>query len=437
MKEEEEKQKISFQTLKGMHDILPENYLYYQNFYDKAEEIADYYGFKPIQTPILEKMDLFTASIGETSDIIEKQMYTLKTKGGDHLALRPEGTAPVMRSYLEHGMFTLPQPIMLWYEGSFFRHENPQKGRLREFQQFGLEIIGESKPIAEVTVIRVLTLILEEIGIKSYTVHINSLGDKDCKNIYRKELLVYYKKKLNNLCKDCKRRFKENPLRLLDCKEEKCIEMKKDAPQMISYLCEACKNHLKETLEFLDASEIPYLLDNYLVRGIDYYSRTVFEIFTEERNGLDQNEEMQKIALSSGGRYDTLAKTIGKRDFPAAGGAIGIDRAMQVLKNKNVHIRSKRSPKVFFIQIGPAAKYKSIMLIEMFRKAHLPVSQSISKENIRGQLRIASKLNIQYALILGQKEVLDNTIIIKDMNTMEQETVSISKVIDVIKNKLK
>lgn len=412
-----------------MADILPEDYIFYQNIYDKAEEIASYYGFQPIKTPLLEKAELFTTSIGIATDIVEKQMYLLKTRGGDKLALRPEGTAPVMRSYLEHGMHNLPQPVMLWYKGSFFRHENPQKGRSREFQQFGLEIINEAKPVAEAIIIQVLKLTLEELGVGPVIVHINSIGDKECRANYRKELVHYYRKKEKNLCKDCQRRLKTNPLRLLDCKEQKCLELKEEAPQIIDYLCAPCKEHLKEVLEFLDSRQISYFLNTNLVRGLDYYTRTVFEIF-EDREGASD-------ALAAGGRYDYLAKTLGKKDFPAAGGAIGVDRTVELMKEKKIAAKHKRPAKVFLVQLGTAAKYKSLEIIEMFRKAHLPLSQSISKDSLRGQLKLAGKFNAPYALILGQKEALENSIIVRDMESGTQESVAIEKVVEVIKNKIK
>ncbi len=302
MANKKQQKDILLQMPKGMHDILPEDYPFYQNFFETGEKIANYYGFQPIQTPHLEKVDLFTAAVGETTDIVEKQMYTLKTRGGDRLVLRPEGTAPVMRAYLKHGMHTRPQPVMLWYKGSFFRHENPQFGRFREFQTFGLEILGEENSIADATIIKVTATILEELGLKNYIVKINSIGDKECRNIYRKELSAYYRRRINQLCKDCKRRLKENPLRLLDCKEEGCKELKKDAPQMINYLCSECKNHFKEVLEILDTLNIPYLLDPYLVRGLDYYTRTVFEFFLDEKE--EQKEEspspFKNVALLGG-----------------------------------------------------------------------------------------------------------------------------------------
>lgn len=424
--------KLNIQSPKGMHDLLADEYILYQNVFDKAEEIASYYGFKPIQTPHLESVELFTATVGATSDIVEKQMYYIKSDGDSNLVLRPEGTAPVMRAYIEHGLHTLPQPVMLWYKGSFFRHENPQKGRFREFFQFGLEMIGEGKPIGEAIIIQIFTLALKELGLGPIIVHINSVGDKECRGEYRKKLIAYYRKHLPNLCKDCKRRFKENPLRLLDCKEEKCAEIKRNAPQSIDSLCAPCKQHFKENLEFLETNNINYYLDTKLVRGLDYYTRTVFEIFLDKEDG----GETPSLALAAGGRYDPLAKILGKRDVPAVGGGIGVDRVAMAMQEKKIAPKPKRTPKVFLIQLSQSAKQKSMSIIEMFRTANIYIAQSISKDNLNSQLSLASRMNVPYVLILGQKEVLENSIMVRDMATGAQESVPMEKVVEIIKKKI-
>ncbi len=458
---------LLLQTPKGMRDILPEEYPFYQNFFEQAEEIAAYYGFQPIQTPHLEKIDLFTSAIGETTDIVEKQMYTFKTRGGDHLVLRPEGTAPVMRAYLKHGMHTRPQPVMLWYKGSFFRHESPQFGRWREFQSFGLEILGETNSIADATIIRVATAILEDVGLKNYIVHINSIGDKECKNVYRKELTNYYRRKINHLCKDCKRRLKENPLRLLDCKEESCKKLKQEAPQMINYLCLDCKTHLKEVLEILDTLNIPYILDHYLVRGLDYYTRTVFEVFLDSPRESEKNEiptlagsevgiptsdadsrsvgkdeppekpsQLKNLALCGGGRYDDLSKVLSNKDVPAVGMAMGAERVIMALHEKKLLRQHSRNPKIFFIQIGAAAKRKSLILTEMFRKANMPIAQSVTKDSLKSQLKIAAKLGAPVILMLGQKEAIEDTLIVRDANLGGQDIIPFSKAVEFVKKKL-
>ncbi len=439
MANKKQQKDILLQMPKGMHDILPEDYPFYQNFFETGEKIANYYGFQPIQTPHLEKVDLFTAAVGETTDIVEKQMYTLKTRGGDRLVLRPEGTAPVMRAYLKHGMHTRPQPVMLWYKGSFFRHENPQFGRFREFQTFGLEILGEENSIADATIIKVTATILEELGLKNYIVKINSIGDKECRNIYRKELSAYYRRRINQLCKDCKRRLKENPLRLLDCKEEGCKELKKDAPQMINYLCSECKNHFKEVLEILDTLNIPYLLDPYLVRGLDYYTRTVFEFFLDEKE--EQKEEspspFKNVALLGGGRYDYLSRILSNKDVPGVGMQVGAERIIMLLQEKKLLKRQEKHPKIFFIQIGSMAKRKSLLLTEMFRKANIPIAQSVTKDSLKSQLKIASKIGVSFILMLGQKEALEDTIIVRDTGLGSRDIVPFSKIVEFVRKKLK
>ncbi|PIR58174.1 MAG: histidine--tRNA ligase [Parcubacteria group bacterium CG10_big_fil_rev_8_21_14_0_10_38_31] len=458
MSAKEKDKKEILQTPKGMRDILPEDYAYYSIIYDKIESIAEYYDFKPIQTPHLEKIELFTTAVGETTDIVEKEMYTLKTKGKDHLALRPEGTAPIMRSYIANGMQSRPQPVLLYYKGSFFRHENPQKGRLREFQQFGLEILGERKGVAEATIIKIFLTAIQELGGKDLIVHINSIGDKECRNAYKKELISYYRKKINHICRDCKNRIKTNPLRLLDCKEEKCQEIKKEAPKMIDYLCQHCREHFKDTLELLDAFEVPYIVDHTLVRGIDYYSRTVFEIFPaptkeeetknmEETKGVEiLEEENKKIiikkkesvsALAAGGRYDELGKILSKKEIPASGGAIGMERLISFLKERGVKPKAKKKPKIFFVQLGTSAKFKGFEVTERLRKAGIPISQSFAKEGLSDQLKIASKLNIPYAIILGQKEALEESLILRNMDNRSQDIVLINDIVEVIKKKIK
>lgn len=453
------------QTPKGTRDILPHDIPFWGYAESRAREIATYYGFKPIRTPHIEKQEIFSVTLGGTSDVVEKQMYSFRTRGGDALALRPEGTVPAIRSFMEHGMQSWPQPVMLTYNGSFFRHESPQKGRFREFGQIGLEIIGEEGAIADATVIRVTSLIVSELNIGQFIVHINTLGDKACRPNYRKELVNYYRRKINYLCKDCKRRLKENPFRLLDCKEEKCVEMKKDAPQMIEYVCDNCKKHFREVLEYLDKLAVPYYLNPHLVRGLDYYSRTVFEIFLEQpadeirsseaarvaeksddapNEGktdalvVDKPESAPKdqapgLALVAGGRYDYLAELLGGKKLPGVGAAMGTDRLVEELSKKRPEIAKVGAPNIFLIQLGPLAKQQSLVLLEEFRKMHLSVASSLAKDSLKAQLRIADIAGAQFALILGQKEAIDGMIIIRDMRSGVQETVVQSKIAEHIR----
>lgn len=427
------------QNVKGMRDLVGDQVFAFQGFFEKAAEIALYYGFKPIETPILEKEELFTRGVGEVTDIVGKEMYSLRTKGGDKLAMRPEGTAPVMRAYIEQGMQTLPQPVLLYYHGPFFRHESPQKGRYRQFYQFGIEVLGTTKSIADAMIIKVFIAILTEAGITNTQLEINSIGDKECRHIYRRELVNYYKKHAKNICADCRERLKNNPLRVLDCKNPKCQPIKKGAPESITYLCSACKSHFKEVLEYLETMGIPYMINPNLVRGLDYYSRTVFEISelptenqpeeTDDKNDkkTDVSEEKAApLAIASGGRYDYLAKMIGsKKDIPAVGGGIGVDRVILSPNYANLAPRIVKKPKIFFIQLSFDAKLKSFEVIEILREARIPVAHSLSKDSLGVQLAIAEKSRTPYTIILGQKEAIDGTVIVRNMNNRSQDTVKI------------
>ncbi|MBI2023382.1 histidine--tRNA ligase [Candidatus Giovannonibacteria bacterium] len=439
---------------KGMRDMLVADIRYKEKILEKAREIAEFYGFQPIKTPHLEHTELFERPLGDASDVVEKQMYTLKTKGGDSLTLRPEGTAPIVRAYAENGMVSWPHPVKLYYSGSFFRHENPQKGRLREFHQFGIELLGDHDAIMDALAIKVLYLAITELGLKNILVHINSIGDRVCRPQYKKELTAYYRKKINYICKDCKRRLKDNPLRLLDCKDPGCQEQKAGAPQMVDFLCEECKTHFREVLEFLDEAGIPYTLDHNLVRGFDYYGRTVFELFLErgakekgqEKEKIDaveakpENgaaEEPSSIALGGGGRYDELMYILGGRPLPAAGGGLGVERIIHEMKLAEISPKIPPEPKVFLIQIGPAAKKRSFMLLEEMRKAGIGVGESLSRDNLRTQLNIAAKVGAKISLILGQKEAMTDSIILRYMDEGVQETVLQKKMVERIKEKLK
>lgn len=423
--------KPKFQSPKGMHDILADDQKYFSKIYNVIENIASFYQFSKIDTPILEDSQLFLKGIGLATDIVGKQMFNLKTKGGDYLTLRPEGTAGVVRSYIEHGMFNLPQPIKLWYFGPFFRYESPQAGRFRQFWQFGFESFGEESPVVDAQIIQIFYNILKELKIKNLIVEINSVGDSQCRPYYKKILANYFKSREAVLCSDCKRRLKENPLRILDCKEEKCQQVRAQAPQILDHLCDECRKHFKEVLEFLDEIELPYHLNPYLVRGLDYYTKTVFEI-------MEDSEEGKRIgALAGGGRYDNLVKVLGGKNTPACGGAGGTERIVAIMKNKKIKLQELASAKVFLAQLGNLAKRKSLKLLEDFRKEKILVAESFGRDSLKSQLSRADRLGVKYVLILGQKEALENTIIIRDMKTGKQETVKLDRVVREMKKRLK
>lgn len=420
-----------FRSPTGMHDILPEDQKYFDKIYELVKEIADFYNFKKIETPILEERELFSRGVGLATDIVQKEMFSLKTKGGEYLALRPEGTASVARAYIEHGMKNLPQPVKLWYFGPFFRYERPQLGRLRQFWQFGFEVLGEESPAIDVQIIQIFYNILRELKFKNLIIYLNTIGDSFCRPYFKKILVSYFKSRIDLMCQDCKRRLKENPLRILDCKEEKCQRIISQAPQILDHLCENCHKHFKEVLEFLDEIELPYHLNPHLVRGLDYYTKTVFEIFEDSEKGKEIG------ALAGGGRYDNLIKILGGENTPACGGAAGIERIISLMKEKVIRFPKEKSPKIFLAQLGPLAKRKSLKLLEEFRRERIPIFESLGRDSLKAQLKLADKIGARYTLLLGQKEVLEGKIIIRDMVTGKQETVKLEKVVSEIKKILK
>ncbi len=427
--------KTKFQTPTGMHDILPEEEKYYYDIEQTARKIVDFYDFGRIETPMIEQIELFEKSVGTSTDIVQKELYNLKTKGGDILALRPEGTAPVARAYIENGMYNLSQPVKLWYFGPFFRYERPQAGRYRQFWQLGLEVLGEKSSIIDAQIIQICYNLLKELKIKNIVVDLNSIGCKECRSSYKKTLSAYLRKRNASLCSDCKKRRKENVLRVLDCKEDKCQPIKTDAPQILDYLCQECKDHFKSVLEYLDEIELPYSLNPSLVRGLDYYTKTVFEIFVPD-NQIKEDLQEKKIAIAGGGRYDELIKLLGGRDVPACGVGFGIERIVEIIKTQEPATEEEKI-QVYLAQLGELAKKKSLKILEEFRKSKIKAVESFGRDSLRAQLNKANKLNAKYVLIFGQKEALDEQIIIRDMETGRQNLVKLDDLVQEIKKRLK
>jgi len=426
------KPRLKFQTPQGMKDILPQDMVYYKKVYSTADKYADFYGFKIIETPILEDYELFVKSTGPTTDIVEKQMYLLKTKGGEYLALRPEFTPSLARSYFENGMVAWPHPVKLYTRGPLFRYERPQAGRYRQFHQINFEIFGSKKPIIDVEIIWIFVKILEELGIKDIIVEINNIGDSQCRPYYKKVLTRYLKRNETSLCATCRKRLKRNPLRVLDCKEVRCQKIVREGPQIIDYLCEECHDHFEKVLEYLEALNIPYILNPYLVRGLDYYTKTVFEIVPFKEQEKRQN------ALVGGGRYDGLLKLVGKQNIPACGSAAGVERIVEILKEKGKSLETEKTlPEIFVAQLGDEAKIETLKLIEKFQKAKIPVAFSLSKDSLTNQLKIANRKKVKYVVIIGKEEVLKHEVILRNMETGDQRNVSYNKLLKEIKKVLK
>lgn len=436
VKEKESKKPSPLQAPKGIRDILPEDSVYWDKMHESALEIADFYGFGHIDTPILEYSDLFSRGVGAGTDIVEKEMYAFKTKGDDSVALRPEFTAGVMRAFIENGMSRLPQPVKLWYMGPAFRYENPQSGRYRQFYQVGFEVIGgESDPIYDAQIIVASVRLLEEMRLRSVTVQINSIGCRSCRANYRKKLQDFYRREIASgakrkervVCKDCERRLDINVLRLLDCKEEICQSLKSRAPSILDSLCTACRTHFKEVLELLDEAGIGYSLNHFLVRGLDYYNRTVFELVMDgESVG----------ALGGGGRYDYLAELLGSKSVPAVGVALGVDRIANLLKSREVNFDNRKKERAFLIHVGEVAKRKAFALMEEFRRSKIKISEAFGKDSLQSQMKAADKENSPITLIIGQKEVYEESVIVRDMKTGTQEVVPIAKIIEEVKKRM-
>ena len=440
------KKSKQFQTPSGMHDILPSEQYLWQHFYKVAEEISAYYNFQRIDTPVLEFADLFRKGTGQGTDIVAKEMYTLRTRGGDALTLKPEGTPSIVRAYIQHGMKKWTSPVKLYYIAPMFRHDRPQRGRFRQFYQFGLETIGEDDPARDAEILHAFFVIFGRLRLKNVVAEINSIGCSSCRPKYIKTLKEHYRYRLRQVCKDCRGKYKDNPLRLLDCEEEKCARVKTETPHILDYLCVDCNAHFKKVLEMLDSIGIPYLLNPYLVRGLEYYTRTVFEIF-EEQISPDVKEGdkvtstkgpvVKRLAIGSGGRYDNLVKFLGGKDTPAVGGALGMERILEaVARSKNKPLKPAE-PGVFIVQLGDAAKKRALMLFEEFRKARIPVREAFGRESISSQLKLANKFKTNIAVIIGQKEALDKVAIIREMDTGSQETIPQDKLIKEVARRLR
>jgi len=418
-----------YQAPRGMHDVLPEMQPWWDKVYREFKEIAEFYGFGKIDTPILEDAEIFIRGSGAATDIVQKEMYILRTRGGDHLALRPESTPGICRAYTENAMFNWPQPVKLFYFNSIFRHDKPQAGRYRQFYQFGLETLGEESAIVDAEIIQVTWMLLNELGIKNSHIELNSIGCSSCRPAYRNAIKSYYRPKVKKLCSECKRRLKENPLRLLDCKNEECKALRVGLPPTVDRLCDDCKKHFETLLEYLDELNIPYNLNQNLVRGLDYYTRTVFEIWLENDDG--------SLALGGGGRYDDLIHLLGGPKKPAVGVALGVERIINILKERGGRPSQCSKPKAYLVQLGEMAKKKSFKILEDFRKNNITIASSLGRDNLRAQLKNADRLQVQYALIFGQKEVIDETVILRDMQSGLQEIIPLSKIVVEIKKRLK
>jgi histidyl-tRNA synthetase len=414
-----------YRAPRGTSDILPNDQPYWRYIEQKVVNICQLYGYERIDVPAFEDTGLFSRSIGEETDIVQKEMYTFEDRGGNKITLRPEGTAPVCRAYLEHGMHNLPQPVKLYYIGSIFRYERPQAGRYRQHYQFGYEAIGDDDPALDAEVIDIAWQFFAWLDLRRLSLVLNSIGCKQCRPGYLAALKSYYANYTHDLCSDCKTRLKRNPLRLLDCKKPVCQPIADSAPKSTDYLCSRCDEHFNRLKRYLGLLEIPFAINHRLVRGLDYYTRTVFEIQPEA--------EGAQSTLGGGGRYDDLIEELGGRPTPAIGFAAGIERIILNLKQQDVPIPTLPRPQVFIAYIGDDARDEALKLAARLRKNGIGVIEAVGDKSLKAQLRQANNLGASYTVIIGDQEVKTSTVILRDMTTSEQKTVPSSQLEELLR----
>ena len=408
-----------YQSVRGTSDILPEEQPYWRYVEQTIADISRLYGYGRIDTPIFEDTGLFRRGTGEYTDIVQKEMYTFDDRGGNSLTLKAEGTPPVCRAYIQHGLQNLPQPVKLYYVSPIFRYDRPQAGRYRQHYQFGYEAIGDADPAIDAEVIDMAWRFYKSLGLTRITLQLNSIGCRQCRPGYLTVLKEYYSKYADNLCADCKTRLDKNPLRLLDCKQASCQKIAESAPKNTGHLCSECADHFNKVQEYLGQMDIPYELNHRLVRGLDYYTRTVFEVQPEE--------EGAQSTLGGGGRYDDLIEELGGKPTPAIGLAAGIERIIINLKKEGVTVPAEPGLRVLIAYLGDAARTVAVKLAADLRGAGISAVTTTGGKSLKAQMRQANSLQVPYAVIIGEDEVKAGTAVLRDMTNASQETLAIAE----------
>lgn len=412
------------QALKGTHDILPEEVYKWEYMEGVIRDVCSRYGYKEIRTPIIEATELFQRGIGDTTDVVTKEMYTFKDRGDRSVTLRPENTASAVRAYLEHKMYGDQQVHKMFYIGSMFRYDRPQAGRYREFHQFGLEVLGASSPLADAEVIAMACEIFHRLGLKNLDLHLNSIGDRNCRPAYRQKLIEFFEAKKDQLCEDCLERLYKNPLRILDCKEEGCKKASEGAPEITDYLCEECHNKFEAVKHYLDALGISYTVDPRLVRGLDYYTNTAFEIQYPPLGA--------QSAVCGGGRYDGLVEEIGGPSTPGIGFAIGLERLLLALDMQNLIPVPAVNKKVYIAALGEDAIAAGFKIQEELRSRHVIADMDLQGRSLKGQMKQAGRMNAVYTIIIGSNELEKGKAVVKTMETGTQQELPFEEVADYI-----
>ncbi len=414
-------------NVRGTKDILPEDSFKWQHIEMKVREIFELYNYKEIRTPIFEETELFARGIGELTDIVSKEMYTFEDKGGTRLTLKPEMTASVMRAYIQYEINKKIPLFKVYYISPMFRQERPQAGRLRQFHQIGAEAIGSGNPEVDAEIISLTLHIIDSFGVKNYLLKINSVGCQKCRPKYKTVLSDYLRNFYDSLSDESKKRLEYNPLRILDSKDESDRRVVQNAPKILDYLCTECDHHFKELLIYLNELNVPYEIDSRLVRGLDYYTKTAFEVLSSELGSQD--------AIAGGGRYDMLSSLIGGPEIPGVGFALGVERLLIILEKNNYNFGQDKKPFVFIAFLGDKSKLHSLKIAQELRKKSIPCEIDLLNRSLKSQMREANRQGSHYVVIIGESEVEKNVCLVRDMKSGDQTVVSFDKIVEYIVDK--
>lgn len=412
---------------KGTKDILPDQSYIWQYIEDNIRDITGTYGYKEIRTPIFEHTELFERGVGDTTDIVQKEMYTFLDKGDRSITLKPEGTAGVARAFIEHSLYAQSQPTKLYYVTPVFRYEAPQSGRLRQHHQFGVEVFGAKEPSIDAEIIGLAMSLFNRLGIKELSINISSIGCPKCRPKYQKALKIYLEDRYDKLCTTCQERYERNPLRILDCKEESCQRLLSDVPMILDYLCEECNDHFESLKQYLQNMGLEYEINPMIVRGLDYYTKTVFEIIA--------NQGKFKGTVCGGGRYDGLVEECGGPATSGVGFGMGLDRLIMVMEGQKIDIPSNKKLDVYVATIGEAAKFKAMELITEFRNNHIAADMDHVGRSLKSQFKYSDKLDVPWVCIIGDNELKENIVKLRDMETGKEVGVSFDNLINTIAKK--
>ncbi|AQS58371.1 histidine--tRNA ligase [Desulforamulus ferrireducens] len=411
---------------RGTNDILPGEVEKWQYVEQLAREVCREYGYGELRTPIFEHTELFSRGVGETTDIVEKEMYTFTDRGERSITLRPEGTAAAVRAYLDNKLQALPQPVKLYYMGPMFRYDRPQAGRYRQFHQFGVEVFGSHSPSIDAEVIAMAMDIYRRIGLRDLELHINSVGCPKCRPGLRQRLQEHFKPHLAKLCPNCQGRFERNPLRILDCKNESCQELGRHAPTTLDVLCEECETHFNQVKGYLDTVGVPYIVNNRLVRGLDYYTHTAFEIMAQDIGA--------QSSIGGGGRYNGLMEACGGPATPGIGFALGLERILLTAERQGITFPVSRGPAVFVATVGSELEKQAFALLQSLRQQGIAAEKDYLARSLKAQMKYAGKLGARWVVILGEEELARGVAMVRDMQAGEQQEVGLAELVNYIRN---